>query len=162
MITLMDIQKAISRKLDSKFTTHYIYVEEVKEGLKRPSFFINIMPVSTDNFITYKEKLANIDIMYFSKNETNNENLEMINLLESLFNTPLKIQDREITIRSLNFKVIDNILHCNFSLDFNNSNLVEIKTKVGFAYLPEHEISEELGYTKDNIEVMQELESEVD
>lgn len=163
MITLLDIQKAIGKKLDSKFNTHYIYTEQVKQGLKRPSFFVNIMPISTNNYVAYKDKLINVDIMYFSKNETSTENLEMINLLEDLFKMLLTIQDRKITIESLNFKVVDNILHCIFSLDFKDAeNLIAINTPVGQVYLPEHEINEELGYTQDNITLMQELESEVE
>lgn len=148
MITLLDIQKSISRKLNSKFSDHYIYVEEVKKGKKVPSFFINIMPVNTDNFATYKDKLVNIDIMYFGKNETNEENLNMTNSLESLFNMTLKIQDREITIQSLNFKTVDNILHCGFSLDFTDIEAEEKYDDI------------ELGYTSETITTMQELEIE--
>lgn len=163
MITLLDIQKSISRKLDSKFSDYYIYTEEVKDGLKRPSFFINIMPISTKNFIANKEKLINIDIMYFSENETNEEKLNMINMLEDLLNITLEIKDRVITIESLDFKVVNDILHCIFNLDFTDSgDLIVINTPSGPVYLPEHEINEELGYTKDNVTTMQELESEVD
>lgn len=166
MITLIEIQKSISRKLNSKFNDHFIYGEEVKQGLKRPAFFINIIPVSTENFPVYKDKLINIDIMYFSKNETYVENLNMISELESLFKT-LKIQDRALTIESLNFRIVDDILHCSFSLDFMDCELISIDTPLGQVYLPEHEISEELGYTPETITVMQELEmqeseSEVD
>ncbi len=164
MITLLDMQKAIGRKLNSKFSNYYIYTEEVKQGLKRPSFFINIMPISTDNFITYKEKLINIDIMCFSENETNEENLNMINMLESLFNMFLEINDKVITIESLNFKIIDNILHCVYSLDFTDSDieLITIDTPNGQIEIPGTEVDEKLGYTADSITTMQELESEVD
>lgn len=147
MITLIDIQKSISRKLNSKFNDHFIYSEEVKQGLKRPAFFINIIPISTDNFPVYKEKLINIDIMYFSSNETSEENLNMINMLEELFNMTLIIADREITIGSLNFRIVDDILHCNFSLDFTDD-------------VPTVELDPNLGYTPETIETMQELDIE--
>lgn len=164
MMTLLDIQKAISKKLNSKYNNYYIYVEEVKQGLKRPSFFINIMPISTDNFVAYQDKLINIDIMYFSKNETNAENLDMINLLEDLFKMTLEINDRVITIKSLNFKVVDDILHCSFSLDFTDGDIeiITIDTPVGQIELPITDINGELGYTQDSITIMQEIESEVE
>ena len=163
MITLLDIQKAISRKLDSKFSDYRIYTEEVKKDLKRPSFFINIMPISTDNYVAYKDKLVNIDIMYLSENETNEENLNMINLLEDLFNMTLNVNDREFTIKSLNFKVIDNILHCIFSLDFVDGDIevVTIDTPDGETIeIPKIDIDEKAGYTPENITTMQELEVE--
>lgn len=167
MITLMDIQKTISRRLDSRFSGHYVYTEEVKQGLKRPSFFINIMPINTNNFVIYKDKLVNIDIMYFGKNETNEESLNMVNELEDLFSITLAIKDREITIQSLNFKTIDNILHCGFSLDFTDSDMefITINTPNGTIDVSKNEIDEKAGYTLENITTMQELEineSEVD
>lgn len=162
MITLLDIQKSISRKLNNKFSDHYIYTEEIKQGKKLPSFFINIMPISTDNFVTYKDKLINIDIMYFSKDETNSENLDMINLLEDLFNMTLKVEDREITISSLSFKIVDNVLHCIFSLDFTDSDvdLIAINTPSGTINIPNSDIEIEAGYTPESITTMQELEIE--
>jgi hypothetical protein len=163
MITLIDIQNSIGKKLDSKFSDYYIYTEDVKNGKKTPSFFINTMPVITDNFISYKEKLINIDIMYFSENETNEENLNMTNMLEDLFRNYLELKDRIITILSLNFRVIDNILHCNFSLNFKDAGeMILINTQIGQVYIQEHEINEKLGYTQDTITTMQELESEVE
>lgn len=159
MITLVNIQNAIGDKLGSKFN-YRIYMEEVKKGKETPSFFVNIIPVNTDNFVAYKQKLINIDIMFFSLNETVSENLAMIDSLESLLSTTLTVLDRNLTIKSLDFKVVDNILHCNFSLDFADNNEVVTITKPNGETIdiPVSEIDESKGYTPEEITTMQELE----
>jgi hypothetical protein len=162
MITLTNILESISNKLGDKFNDVSIYTEEVKKGLKKPSFFIAINPVNTDNLITYKEKVVNIDISFFSLNETNGENLEMINLLENLLSTTLAVLDRKFTIDNLNFNVVDKTLHCNFSIDFaDNNEFITITTPNGETVnIPMNEVDSELGYTPDTITTMQELEIE--
>lgn len=162
MITFTDIQKAISRKLYDRFgSEYYNYTEEVKKDLKRPSFFIDVMPVVTENYVDYKDKLINIDIMYFSKDETNEENLYMINEMEQIFGSVLQVQDRIITIKALNFKTVDDILHCSFTLDFTDyDEPIEINTSNGPIYVMLSDINDELDYKQDNITTMQELEIE--
>ncbi|SKA99346.1 hypothetical protein SAMN05443428_13517 [Caloramator quimbayensis] len=162
MITLTDIQRAISRKLYGEFgSEYYIYTEEVKKELKRPSFFIDVIPVLTENFVDYKDKLINIDIMYFSKNETNEENLRAINIFEQIFNSVLEVQGNTISIKALNYKVVDNILHCSFTLDFtDNEEPIEINTQSEPLYIMPSDIDEALDYKEDSIRVMQELDIE--
>lgn len=162
MINLLDILRVISRILYTQFgNEYYIYTEEVKKEIKRPSFFIDVMPVLTENYVDYKDKLINIDIMYFSKNETNEENLSMIDNLEQLFKSVLQVKSETIPIKALNFKVADDILHCSFTLDFTDFyELIEINTENEPIYVMPSDIDEVLDYKEDNIEVMQEIDIE--
>lgn len=140
---------------------YYIYTEEVKKEIKRPSFFIDVMPVLTENYVDYKDKLINIDIMYFPKNETNEENLSMIDNLEQLFKSVLQVKSETIPIKALNFKVVDDILHCSFTLDFADyEKPIEINTENEPIYVMPSDIDEALDYKEDNIEVMQEIDIE--
>lgn len=162
MITLIDIQNAVSKSISDNIKEEaYIYVEEVKDGLKRPAFFIEVLPVKTDNYLNHLSKLILVEIMYLCKDKTMKENLEMANMLENIFNLSMTVKDRRLTVNTLNYEIVNDILRCSFTLEFDdNIDLIEVKTKNGVNYLPEYQLSEKLGYTKDNIEEMEKLEIE--
>lgn len=151
-MTIEAIKKAISLKLKSKFPTHKIYTEEIPQGLKRPCFFIEILPINTSNVNKFhREKLINIDIQYFSINETNAENFTMIEELNDLINGVLEVEDRTFTIQQATTDIVDKILHYSFDLDFTDS--LEGKIVNGEVILEELQ----LNYTEQSIKTMQEL-----
>ena len=147
MINLIDIQNAITLRLKNKFPEYIIYVEENKKEIETPSFFVEVRPLLTDQFTKYKNKLINIDIMYFSKDENKRENLIMSELLEELFYLILRVKERRLHIKNINIKEVKDILHCSFSLDFN--------TDVNIKYNPE--IDRDLGYIEGSIKNMEQL-----
>ena len=89
------------------------------------------------------------------------ENLNMINVFEQVFKSVLEVQNDIIPIKALNFKVVDDILHCSFTLDFTDfDELIEINTENEPIYVMPSDIDEVLDYKEDNIEVMQEIDIE--
>jgi len=119
MITLVDIKKSINQVLKANFPTIKIYSSDTKEGFTRPSFFTSIIPISfnydTTNFTSNKLMVV---INYFSKNETELENLRMADALKKAYGMTLKVKDRYITLREIKTDITDGVLQFKFDLNF--------------------------------------------
>jgi len=120
MITLVDIKKSVNDVL--AITGMKTYGSEIKEGYKRPSFFVQIIPVTSDTF--KKETSENsliVEMVYYSANKTDLENLQMYDILRKNFGSSLKIGIRNILIRKFRAETIDdidNIYSIKFNLNF--------------------------------------------
>ena len=119
MITLINIKKSINHVLKTNFKDTKIYAGEVKEGFTRPSFFTSIIPISfnydTTNFTSNKLMVV---INYFSKNETELENLKMIDGLKKAFGMTLKVNNRYFTLQEIRTDITDGVLQFKFDLNF--------------------------------------------
>lgn len=119
MIALVDIKKSINQVLKANFKDTKLYAGEVKEGFTRPSFFTSIIPISfnydTTNFTSNKLMVV---INYFSENETELENLKMIDGLKKAFGMALKVNDRYFTLRDIRTDITDGVLQFKFDLNF--------------------------------------------
>lgn len=124
MITYSDIQNYIASVLKNNFKEHTIYLEEVK-NLKKPAFFIDLRPISITNYMQYKNKLVNIDIIFLGTKGTHLENLQTQEKLEDIFSLVLEIKDRKLAIENLSTKEVDGVLHCSFTLDYNTEIIKE-------------------------------------
>lgn len=158
MITVVDIQNSITRRLKDKFPSHTVYVEDNKEEMEKPCFNVDVRPLLTTGHMKHKNKLVNIDITYLSKNETKSENLIMSEQLEDLFYLVLRVYKRKLYIKDLSIREIDTILICSFTLDYNvtRGDLIYIEGEDGNK--SEGKIPDgDLGYTDGNIEYMKEL-----
>lgn len=130
MITIanfIDVLNGISKTLKDSFKNHEIYVEEIRENMVRPSFFIALIPESSFNFNKYyRQQNILVDISYFSESDpdlqSNIENLSMANEIQNVLNTGIKVLDREINLQELQFDVIDRVLHATFNLMWYNVN----------------------------------------
>ncbi|QEK11693.1 hypothetical protein FQB35_04565 [Crassaminicella thermophila] len=153
---LILIKEAIFKKLSSNFQGYKLYGEEIQQGFKRPCFFVQIIPViDTMDHQFYKSRAINIDIHYFSENETNHENLLMLDQLNDVFSKGLKVDDRCISIDETTSNTIDGVLHFAFTLNYTDS---EDGVIIDGVLVPKSEINPDLGYTDDTTETMQELE----
>lgn len=140
MITLINIKKSINQVLKANFSDIKLHAGEVKEGFARPSFFTQIIPISFNYDTTnYSSNKLMIVINYFSKNETELENLKMIDRLKKAYGMVLKVNDRYITLRDIRTDITDGVLQ--FKFDSNFFDGVEI--------------------TKEEYEIMQELNMNV-
>lgn len=119
MITLIDIKKSINQVLKINFPDIKPYAGEVKEGFTRPSFFTSIIPISfnydTTNFTSNKLMVV---INYFSKNETELENLKMIDGLKKALGMTLNVKGRYFTLRDIRTDITDGVLQFKFDLNF--------------------------------------------
>lgn len=120
MIALVDIKKAVSTALSPTGLT--IYGSEVKEGFTRPCFFVNLLPIASDTFKTdTSENSLMVEIVYFSANKTDLENLKMYDVLKGLFSPTLSVGTRKIRIEKFRAEVIDeedHIYAVKFDLNF--------------------------------------------
>lgn len=129
MVKFSDLLNGLKTILFNNFTGHTIYSEEIKQGMKRPSFFIQLMPLVSHNFNEYyREQRALVDISYYSDEkpdlQSNFKNFEMANNLESVLNTDIKVLDRNLNLKELEFETVERVLHSTFTLIWYNENEV--------------------------------------
>lgn len=119
MITLVDIKKSINQVLKTNFPDIKLYADEVEEGFTRPSFFTSIIPIIFNYDTTnYSSNKLMVVINYFSENETELENLKMIDGLKKAYGMTLKVKDRYITLREIKTDITDGVLQFKFDLNF--------------------------------------------
>lgn len=126
-------KKAIMRELKSEFNNHTIYGEGIEQGFKRPSFFVAVIPV-TNEFTNKnrRERGTMFDIVYFSKRETNEENLKMMDTLCNMFST-INVGERTFICKKQRFTIVDGLLHYMFDIDlieFDNTEQCEIAREI--------------------------------
>jgi hypothetical protein len=115
---MLALRDAIIGKLKTAFPDHKIYGEKVQQGLKKPCFFITILPGDfTDLSKSMQQREITVDIQYLSEEETNVKNIEMADLLTDLF---MKIEFNGLTVNVIEkrFEIVDDILHFFIDLDF--------------------------------------------
>lgn len=119
MITLVDIKKSINQVLKTNFPDIKLYADEVKEGFTRPSFFTSIIPIIFNYDTTnYSSNKLMVVINYFSENETELENLKMIDGLKKAFGMTLKVSQRSFTLKNIRSEIVDEVLQFRFDLDY--------------------------------------------
>lgn len=106
MIKLVDIKKAINDVLAPVGLK--TYGNEVKEGFLRPCFFIGVTPVASDTFKKdTSENSLMLEIIYFSENKTDLENIQMYDILKGLLTPTLPIGSRNLLVRNFRAEVVD-------------------------------------------------------
>ena len=116
-----NIINGISNTLYNIFGDNYkIYADNtIKQGLKNPCFFIQVLNPSIQNYLKGRYKRTNpFIIQYFPEND--NDNLELINIAEQLtegleFITLL--DETMVKGSSMSYELVDGIL--NFKVNYN-------------------------------------------
>lgn len=120
MITLVDIKKAINDVLVPIGLKPY--ANEIKEGFSRPCFFVNLIPIKSDTFKKdTSENSLMVEIVYFSANKTDLENLQMYDKLKGILTPILVLGTRKKLVRNFRAEVIDeddHIYSIKFDLNF--------------------------------------------
>lgn len=126
MITIKDINKAIVTQVKSRLLyTNYKSVEfqstDIKEGITRPSFYIEFGDIKTGLFNAFNiERNVEIRLYYFPSDRTNNkiELLEMQMNLELIFLRYLMVNEGFFfDIEELDFDITaDGVLITTFNL----------------------------------------------
>lgn len=120
MVTLLAIKQAMNQALTP--TGLKIYGNEVKEGFSRPCFFVNLVPVKSEIFKKdTRENSLMVEIVYFSANKTDLENLQMYDTLQGLLTPILAIGTRNLLVQNFRAEVIDEMDHIyaiKFDLNF--------------------------------------------
>ena len=103
MVLYQDIAKAVTVVIKETFPNVPIYGDEVKEGYRKPSFFIGILPVSSINHTkSIKEEQLLITISYFSNTTDTLKNYSVMQELKVAFGQVLGVDNRKFTIQETN------------------------------------------------------------
>lgn len=103
MILYQDIAKAVTMVIKEAFPNVPIYGDEVKEGYKKPSFFVGILPVSSINHTkSIKEEQLLITVSYFSNTMDTLKNYSVMQELKVAFGQVLGVDNRKFTIQETN------------------------------------------------------------
>lgn len=119
MATLTDLKKSINQVLKSSFLDIKIYPGDTKEGFKRPAFFTQIVPLTSDyETVNYTSNRVMIAIQYFSENGTELENIKMHDELKKAFGMTLQVDRRHFLIKNIRSEIADEVLQFKFDLDY--------------------------------------------
>ena len=114
---LSDIQRAITKLLHDNFPAYKISLKQMCDVVK-PTFFVSIRKLSTDNYRTYKNKTVNVSITYVNKEYNHAENNDVNDKLDDLFKLTLQVNDDFLRVDNLDFSEPDALI-CTFTLEFN-------------------------------------------
>lgn len=121
---MAQVKLAINKKLISVYPDIWIEPDDIKDGIKRPSFFVGFSYHKTTKVSDeiYKKDLS-VVIYYFpsDRNKYSMEVLEVGETLEELFLGELVIEmvdDRNIVpINSVDLDTVDGVLQVSFDLE---------------------------------------------
>ena len=118
-MNLVDIQDAITKLLHDNFPTYKIVLDQQCDVVK-PTFFVSIRKINTDNALFYKDKLVNVAITYVNKEYNHVENNAINDKLDDLFTCTLQVGNDYLTINNLDFSEPDALI-CSFTLKFRET-----------------------------------------
>ena len=125
MITLMDLQKAIEKRIkealkDTEFSMLEPLAEDITENFPRPSIKVRLESAGNGKFNAHcREKTVTVRNYFFAKdrNKYTIDNLEMQELLENAFLDDLEVKEGFfIPIEQVESEVVDTVLQCSFDL----------------------------------------------
>lgn len=115
---MLSIRNSVMSVLKANFPDHKIYGEKVTQGLKRPCFFVDLIPIDIlKRTPEVQEHSLITDIQYMSLEDTKEKNLEMVDKLGQLFSF-VEFNGFRVSVSNERFEIIDGILHYLFDLDF--------------------------------------------
>ena len=125
MIEIKDIQTAVAKLL--KKNGYTVIASEVKEGFSKPACFIEVMPVSVSVQNQFSELITDsVEISYFPVIETKEELIETAENFKKIFlYTPIKVDDRYLSVNEISFDTDKSALLVYFELEFLQETEVE-------------------------------------
>lgn len=116
---LIQLKQAIIDVLILNFPTIPTRSNDTKEGFDKPTFFTQVIPISSENeTINYSSNRALIIIDYFNGDLGEIENLKMYDEIKKAFGMTLKVGRRSFLIRNFRSEIIDEVLQSKFDLDY--------------------------------------------
>ena len=117
---LIDIQNQITKLLRDNFSTYKIVLEQQKEVTK-PTFFVTVDKLKTDDYLRYKLKKVMVTITYVNKENNHVENNAINDKLDDLFNLSLYVNNKCLPIYNLDFSEPDALI-CTFTTEYFDKN----------------------------------------
>jgi hypothetical protein len=127
MITLKDIKTAVVSVLNSNFTQE-VQSSDVKEGFKRPSFFVELDNATSSSTEEQKHRGLTIRIYYFpsDRNKNSIELLDIQEALENAFDLKLTVLDRKFTINETESETTDGVLTFSFDIEYEEGKVIAV------------------------------------
>lgn len=144
MISDKKIKLAVNNLLNANFPAK-VTSKDVKEGFKRPSFFVEFHNEKRSGSLSQIEKSKTIRIYYFPS-ENNDTSIELLDVKEQLgevFDLKLPVENRYLDIVEANSDITDGVLQFEFDIDF------------------EYGRESEFGETNHNPELMKDLDIDI-
>ena len=117
---LIDIQHQITQSLHDHFPTYTIVLEQQKDVTK-PTFFVTVDKLKTDDYLRYKLKKVEVTITYINKENNHVENDSINDKLDNLFNISLYVNNKCLPIYNLDFSESDALI-CTFTTEYFDKN----------------------------------------
>ncbi len=104
MINTVDIKKAIISLLRKRYPEAKCYGADVKEGLRKPAFNIQLIPsdISGSNYSTFSSVYL-CTITYFQKKVSEVDMLSVASEVHRLFGLKLQVKDRHLNVSSFRY-----------------------------------------------------------
>lgn len=122
MTRLTDIYAAVNALLIKRYPNIKVHGKEVREGYKKPSFFVSFTPIENSNHsVNFRYKKYDIVVVYFQEQSDEIDNLEKIDEMEELFGNGFKVGERYIHVDEFEHEYIgedDNILQFTVTIEF--------------------------------------------
>ena len=122
MLAINRVTAAVKRKLENTFKNTDIQSQDISEGFKRPSFFIELDNINVNDFMTkLQETELTVRISYFPSkvNYNTNEIYSTLDILNQTFveDNLLEMEEGYITeVNKCNISVVDRVLHFDFDI----------------------------------------------
>ncbi len=150
MLEISKVMVATKKKLNKAFPKIEVQMQDIEEGFKRPSFFIELANIKSKDFMkNFKDNSLTVRIIYFPSHPHKNqlELLKMMDELDKIFieDNILELDvDFRTEIYEADKNVVDKVLHYNFDIYFSEQYIKE---------MIEIEMMENLEFKMDDIEI---------
>jgi len=128
MITLKDIQTAVADML--KKNGYTVTANEVTQGFTKPTFFVDVLPVSTAlQGKAYEMVTVSVELTYFPEIETREELVRMAeNIKKTFLYESIPVQDRFLSTDEIVFDNENSTLLAYFEITFMQESGIQEKT----------------------------------
>ena len=122
MLAINRVTAAVKKKLENTFKNIKIQSQDISEGFKRPSFFIELDNINVNDFMTkLQETELTVRISYFPSkvNYNTSEIYSTLDILNQTFieDNLLEIEEGYVTeVNESNISVVDRVLHFDFDI----------------------------------------------
>lgn len=150
MLGISKVIVVIKKKLNKAFPKIEVQMQDIEEGFKRPSFFIELANIKSKDFMkNFKDNSLTVRIIYFPSHPHKNqlELLKMMDELDKIFieDNILELDvDFRTEIYEADKNIVDKVLHYNFDIYFSEQYIKE---------MIEIEMMENLEFKMDDIKI---------
>ena len=122
MLAINRVTAAVKKKLKNTFKNIDIQSQDISEGFKRPSFFIELDNININDFMTkLQETELTVRISYFPSkvNYNTSEIYSTLDILNRTFieDNLLELEEGYVTeVNESNISVVDKVLHFDFDI----------------------------------------------